>query len=49
MGLLAFWVYMGGIFSQPTRKVGFSNRLFWPMQAGVIMAAWVFDRSGGDE
>lgn len=38
MTTLALWVYIGGLFAFPHRKLGLLVRLLWPMELGQRLA-----------
>lgn len=38
MTAFAFWIYLGGLFAFPHRKLGLFARLTWPMELGERLA-----------
>ncbi len=38
MTTLALWIYIGGLFAFPHRKLGLFARLTWPMELGERLA-----------
>lgn len=35
-------IYIGGMFALEGEKIGFWNRVFWPMNLGEMLAAWAW-------
>lgn len=42
MSVLAFWIYIGGVFACANQKVGFFKRAGWPIYLGELIAERVY-------
>lgn len=40
------FIYTGGLFITPRRKIGFLNRVGWPIMLGDALHKWALDELG---
>ena len=43
MNLFFLVIAVGGMLSRPERKIGFWNRVFWPLDLGAVLHDMVLD------